>query len=729
MKHIRWHWIPTALVTAGVFIVWASALAARESLGTAFWGVLAGGFVALVGIAWFFRRVSSAEIDFETAARESKQKQAALDEQQSEFEQQQNALQEALALQATRLEQREQRLINKLAVWHEWTEFPEPVDLAADVPPYSETESLAARDLAAKDRQLFTLLEAESKRLFERIEGNEFVVEGQFQAALLRDDVYTLITKVARVYWPEIENPLLETSVEQLLRGASRVCLHFLVVLEQLPVKVQQYNMASMYGWVKQGVRAFGVYRSAKPYLPYVNSAWYVGRFAMGSNPITLLAWWAASEVASRGASAAAKRVVNRQALALLHDVVRVIGIEVASLYGDEVRHRDANWIYAVELVELVRLFPASRECLSQALKEVGIVQLLNEYDRIFIYRCLAEQKSAQPQRYRAVDWLSAAQRQAITTRLERFYAAFVHGKTEKRVAAWRDGVQRRLGVQLDLSGTQLAISESEQIAEAVRSLASFLVGVKQREAHELPEMLKHSRVLARLPVDDRQQLLLGLAENPPFFLEQPTIDPATDVAEDYLRDLVRLAVRTPPTDLPVQALLLDLAAYLRRDEKQVQQLADAELLATFNERFPAEVKPPKLPVSVAHAALQLLEAEEQPRFVYGAITVEGNGLSSTQPLPVDPVDTPLWLIGTDLRLLLVTVGDTPSIVWVADGDAQLERLSGVLAADCRVRGGTWLHAGENADAPFRIRGAIATRYEKYFAPLVEKVGKSSSAS
>ena len=79
----------------------------------------------------------------------------------------------------------------------------------------------------------------------------------------------------------------------------------------------------------------------------------------------------------------------------MLHDMVRVIGYEVASIYGGDVRHRDANWIYGVELAELVSRFPLSRDSLSSALKEVGSVQLLNEYDRIFLYRCLAAHRSA----------------------------------------------------------------------------------------------------------------------------------------------------------------------------------------------------------------------------------------------------------------------------------------------------------------------------------------------
>ena len=144
------------------------------------------------------------------------------------------------------------------------------------------------------------------------------------------------------------------------------------------------------------------MYKSTEPYWPYVNTAYYLGRFALGANPLALGAWWFVSNLGSRGAQAIAQHVINRQALALLSNLVRVIGFEVAGIYGGDFRHRDANWIYAAELTELVSQFPLSRDSLAHALREVGALQLRSEYDRIFLYRCLANRKSAGPERYSA---------------------------------------------------------------------------------------------------------------------------------------------------------------------------------------------------------------------------------------------------------------------------------------------------------------------------------------
>ena len=104
----------------------------------------------------------------------------------------------------------------------------------------------------------------------------------------------------------------------------------------------------------------------------------------------------------TRGAQALARHVIDRQALALLSSLVRVIGYEVAGIYGGSFRHRDANWIYAAELTELVSEFPLSRDSLAHALREIGALELRSEYDRVFLYRCLANRKSAEPERYSA---------------------------------------------------------------------------------------------------------------------------------------------------------------------------------------------------------------------------------------------------------------------------------------------------------------------------------------
>src|SRR5262249_889562 len=151
-----------------------------------------------------------------------------------------------------------------------------------------------------------------------------------------------------------------------------------------------------------------------------------------------------------------------------------------AGIYGGDFRHRDANWIYAAELTELVCQFPLSRDSLSHALREIGTLDLRSEYDRIFLYRCVASGKSARPGRFAAVSILSTDERRAVATRLERFLDAFIHGKSADRVGHWKTAAEERLGLKLSIAAKSLSHSVRDQIIDAAGSMISFLVAVKQ---------------------------------------------------------------------------------------------------------------------------------------------------------------------------------------------------------------------------------------------------------
>ena len=72
----------------------------------------------------------------------------------------------------------------------------------------------------------------ETRLLFEHIKSNRYAAAGEFQWPLLRDDLHVLVTKVAHIYQPGVAQPLLETSLERVLRAGGRACLQFLVVLD-----------------------------------------------------------------------------------------------------------------------------------------------------------------------------------------------------------------------------------------------------------------------------------------------------------------------------------------------------------------------------------------------------------------------------------------------------------------------------------------------------------------
>jgi hypothetical protein len=404
---------------------------------------------------------------------------------------------------------------------------------------------------------------------------------------------------------------------------------------------------------------------------------------------------------------------VNRQALALLSSVVRVIGYEVAGIYGGDFRHRDPNWIYAAELTELLAQFPLSRDSLAHALREVGTLELRSEYDRIFLYRSLASHKSVRPGQYNAAEFLKADERHAIASRLEKFLAAFVHGKAADRVEKWKQAAEERLSVKMTVGMGPTAASVHDQVADGVRSLASFLIATKQLEPGDLRQQLGQSRLVGELAEADRDKLLSSLAENPPFFFEHPDLDPDGDLVSVYLDDLAMLHARVTPRDVATETALADVAAYLRREPKSMQALLDKQYAAALDQRLAGDAPARRIAGSVARAALDLLEPGEPARFLYGGVTLDW-------PEGTKPPDYPagLWLLGAGSRLVLFAAGEQPKVVWQADAAVHAEPCRNLLLSSCRLTGGQWL-TGDVKPLALRIATPLVSSYATHFRPLL----------
>lgn len=724
MSQSRWQWIPVSLVASGVLLVGIAAVVNRTQLG--WWGLelFVACALALAALFWFRRRMTAAELEIEQARAALQAGREQLATQREQLDEIRTQVEKQFESEAIRLERRERELSDRLLAYHEWMEFPkpqpQPLDLAQRAAPVTDLAQLAK-----KDRQMMELLRVETKVLYENIKTNKYSHEGKFDARPLRDDLYVLIGHVARIYQPAVEQPLLETNMALVIRAASRACLHFLVIIDELPLNVKDYNFNSLYTYVRNAVNAYSMYRSAEPYWPYMNTAYYISRFALGANPLTLGAWWFVGALGARGAKALAKHVVDRQALALLSDVVRVVGYEVAGIYGGDFRHRDANWIYGAELSEMVSQFPLSRESLSHGLKEIGALQLRNEYDRIFLYRCLASHVTARPQQYRPAEFLTMEERLAIAARLERFLETFVHGKSHDRLASWKTGVEGRLGIRLALAQATAPtnLTVQAQIEDAVRSLASFLIGVKELEPSELALLSQHSQLLAELPGGEQQALIARLQDDPPFFFEHPDLDPASDLVQKYLEDLATLHVRTRPRDLQVEDSLVGVAAYLRRKPDEMRQLIKQRLKTYFAERLPADAPLRRVPGAVARVALDLLNPDENARFIYGNIALEWPpGIAGPQ---YDKQN--LWLLGAGSRLILVLVADAPQLLWRGEGTVRAELGRGFLNSSCRLTGGVWLPDPQQPPPAIRIGSTLVTNFGDLFKPLLKMIEPAQS--
>lgn len=615
------------------------------------------------------------------------------------------SVREQLTELAQRIEKREQDLNERLKTFHEWMEFPQPLNIADDNPMAD-----SPNDVANQDQQLFKLIEDESKRVFDKILNGAYSQDGVVQIEEIRDEATDLVRRIARIYQPGSQDPLLETSVAQILHASSRASLQFITVLEELPLDVKDYSIQSIYDYVEKGVKAYGVYKKFEPYKPYVDTAYYLGRFAMGASPITLGAWWLVGTIGQKGAQALTNHVLEGQALTFLHNLIRVIGYEVAGIYSGNFRHRDPNWFYAVELVELIHTFPASRKSLDRGLNEIGRLSLRSEYDRIYLYRCLAAHQSAKPDQFDS-SVLSVAERSQIASRLEQLFHEDIHGATTERTDEWKTALEQRLNVQMKLdSALASKRSEQESLALAARSLASFVVDVKSREAGEIAGLLESTQTLRQMDPSARAQWLLTTEKNPPFYFEPPDLDPIADTTATYLADLAALAVETAPYGKRTRALFIEVGHFLRQEEKEVADNFDRILIASVGRNLAKSQPEGELTPTVADLAATHLPSDSKIRFVYSNLSLD--------PPPTGSESTFLFATDNDLKLMQ----SDGTEIWRSDDSTRASQQTLLGQGHCQITGGQWLDKTQRA---IKVDLPILSGYAAHFQPLLDRLPAS----
>ncbi|RMG37354.1 MAG: hypothetical protein D6725_08980, partial [Planctomycetota bacterium] len=696
-------WMAAAGAAAIALWIWpVNAAVAVSLLGCA--------LVAAVAAAWFVHRASNRERMVQRQVRELQAEKQRLQQEREEWERTQAELLARLAEEEEQIEERWRALQDRLLAFHEWLEYPTPIELRSatvadgnskDTPTAARADADAVAvdgsqellELAEKDRRVLSLLEEESERLYEKIRRNEFTEDGSFSWTRLRDELYELIVRVARVYKPDAQNPLLETNLEQLLRAGSRVCLHVLVLMESLPVAVHQYDIQQLYKYLRTATKVYGAYRTLRPFWNVARHAWLPGRVLLGGNPLAAAAMWAGSQAASMALKKVTQDLIDRRAIEFLRSLIRVIAYEVAGIYGGDFRYRDANWVYGAELVELAASFPLSRQSLRAALAEVSRLQLRNEYDRVFLYRCLSEHR--RPARLLPAAYvLTEEERRRVAEKLEEFFTSHMHGRTESRVRKWREGVQNRLGVRLNVAPKPAGDSggaDTDELRQAAEALAGFLTSVKGLERDELRDRLQRSRTLAGVPSDIRDEWLAGLVARPPREFDVPDLDPDGPLAERFVEDLIDGAVHLPGRMASGDRLLGETLTFLRIPAERVSSRLEAAYGAWFAATLWPEARSDRPPVPVLIAMRAQLEEGEVPVFAYGDVHV---ACPSPTPAAQAVEQRTRWLVGTDRRLLVLAMGeDGVELEWECRRDRPpiLRRVPGRVWDDCRLEGGNLL--------------------------------------
>lgn len=692
-----------AITVAGVLVLGLISLSVSQ---WQFWALLVA---ILPAGATLFLRGPAVPVDSELQRLrdEAEQQKLQWKQQSDSMDAARAELMKEVEIRANDLVRREQDLAARFAKFQEFLEYP-----TEDLHAGRSSEEL--HQLTEQDRQVRKLLEAEAERVYEKIRTNGYTVNGKVDLITIRDEALHLIQQVAKIYKPGAETPILDTSLEQLARAASRIWLHLLVLLEQLPMNVQQYNIATLYGYIRKAVIGYGVYQKAGPWMTYLTRGLYAGRIAAATNPASLGAWWLATELGKQGAKKAIEHVVDKQAVALLHQVITVVGVEAANIYAPGFRQRDPAWIEGAELVELISSFPASGDSLRHGLKRITALPLRCEYDRIYLYRCLASHRSvglhlAEP------SMLTRPEREAIAHSLERFFDDHIHGATDAALKTWREGVEHRFDLRLKLDGSHAHVltQRSDQLLDAASSLCSFLKYLVQPEQSQLMPVLKSLRIASMLSEDQKQRLLSMELAGSNVNFEPPELDPASDITESYLRDLATCCTASMEPAEELEQLVLEACSYFRRAPAEGRQWLNDAWKHRVKEHCASADVFETISGSAARGFFLHRETDDRLLLCYG-------GLSLARGSHLEEL-TDCWLIGLEdsagRKKLVLTGHGSESLKWSASVPVDLQRIKGLFVDDARIQPAASSVSRDALQISGSLRGG---RFKTYFEPLLK---------
>jgi len=203
------------------------------------------------------------------------------------------------------------------------------------------------------------------------------------------------------------------------------------------------------------------------------------------------------------------------------------------------------------------------------------------------------------------------------------------------------------------------------------------------------------------------------LRENPPFFFEKPDLEPGGHIAEQFLEDLVSLAVQLPPRDQDVDEVIIAAAHYLRSDTKQFMKSLEKAYVERVAALLPDDTPIQRVPANVARAILDLTQLGEDLTFVYNGVAFLD---SDCQQLDAERT----WLVGVGDRLICFAMDDAPILVWQGDAQVEVNRVKRYVNDGCQITGGQLLPEPTSAVPRLIVTGPIVGRYGRYFAPLVK---------
>jgi len=386
------------------------------------WSMFAAAIIGLV-VAGFWRSRTEEETDEDELVEVAKQ---------------------AIRNEAGRLDSKRRDLEKVLMAYGEMMEFPDFKVL--------QTIDWKDEDHVTFDERVADLLDNEADLMLQRFSSGVYWTEGQFEGRQLLLDLASFTESIARVYQPQSDLPLLELNLESLFKAVNRASLQIILLIEELPiVEVKNLNLRKTAENIRKASKVYKKYEDLAPYIKPVRYLWHGSKMLMMSNPLLAAGWIAGSELLWKGGVHVGKKAVDAYLLSLVRQTLGIIAWETAGIYDSTHRYRCPDWVYGVELAHLLSRFDATQEVLREAFRELGRLPLRSTYDRIFLYRCIAQNVSPKPELFAQPELLPKESRGEMRKQLVKFYEKNISANADAEnaeTAEWLDELDSRLGLQ-----------------------------------------------------------------------------------------------------------------------------------------------------------------------------------------------------------------------------------------------------------------------------------------
>lgn len=350
---------------------------------------------------------------------------------------------QAIKNEATRLDNKRADLEKVLMSYGEWMEFPDYQML--------QTIDWADENHAVMDEKVANLLDTEADLMLQRFSKGVYWTDGKFEGRQLLLDLVSFTEAIARIYRPDSDLPLLELDLESLLKALNRASIQIILLLEELPiVEVKQMNLRKMSDNIRKASTVYKKYEELQPYLKPVRYLWQGSKLLLTANPLLAAGWIAGSEIIWKGGKTLGKKAMDAYLLSLVRQTMGIIAWETAGIYDPTHRYRSPDWLYGVEIAHLLSKFDATQEVLRETFRELGRLPLKSSYDRIFLYRCIAQNASPKPKHFAQPELLSKEVREQLMKQLIEFYEKNISANADaanEETVKWRAGLKERLGL------------------------------------------------------------------------------------------------------------------------------------------------------------------------------------------------------------------------------------------------------------------------------------------